>query len=132
MHNMTKWMQIKYEAMTIKPIKTKKDYQVAMNRLDAIFDSKPGTPTGDELEILTMLIEKYEDEHVQIDYPDPIEAIKFRMEQMGYTQNDLAKVVGLKSRASELLNKKRKLTLDMIRKLHISLSIPTDVLIQDY
>jgi HTH-type transcriptional regulator / antitoxin HigA len=125
-------MQIKYETMTIKPIKTKKDYQAAMNRLDAIFDSKPGTPSGDELEILTMLIEKYEDEHVQIDYPDPIEAIKFRMEQMGYTQNDLAKVVGLKSRASELLNKKRKLTLDMIRKLHISLSIPTDVLIQDY
>jgi HTH-type transcriptional regulator / antitoxin HigA len=132
MHNMTKWMQIKYEAMTIKPIKTKKDYQAAMNRLDAIFDSKPGTPAGDELEILTMLIEKYEDAHVQIDYPDPIEAIKFRMEQMGYTQNDLAKVVGLKSRASELLNKKRKLTLDMIRKLHISLSIPTDVLIQEY
>jgi HTH-type transcriptional regulator/antitoxin HigA len=132
MHNMTKWMQIKYETMTIKPIKTKKDYQAAMNRLDAIFDSKPGTPTGDELEILTMLIEKYEDEHVQIDYPDPIEAIKFRMEQMGYTQNDLAKVVGLKSRASELLNKKRKLTLEMIRKLHISLSIPTDVLIQEY
>jgi len=132
MHNMTKWMQIKYETMTIKPIKTKKDYQAAMNRLDAIFDSKPGTSTGDELEILTMLIEKYEDEHVQIDYPDPIEAIKFRMEQMGYTQNDLAKVVGLKSRASELLNKKRKLTLDMIRKLHISLSIPTDVLIQEY
>jgi HTH-type transcriptional regulator / antitoxin HigA len=132
MHNMTKWMQIKYEIMTIKPIKTKKDYQAAMNRLDAIFDSKLGTPAGDELEILTMLIEKYEDEHVQIDYPDPIEAIKFRMEQMGYTQNDLAKVVGLKSRASELLNKKRKLTLDMIRKLHISLSIPTDVLIQDY
>lgn len=132
MHNMTKWMQIKYEAMTIKPIKTKKDFQTAMNRLDVIFDSKPGTPTGDELEILTMLIEKYEDEHVQIDYPDPIEAIKFRMEQMGYTQNDLAKVVGLKSRASELLSKKRKLTLDMIRKLHISLSIPTDVLIQEY
>jgi HTH-type transcriptional regulator/antitoxin HigA len=125
-------MQIKYEIMTIKPIKTKKDYQAAMNRLDVIFDAKPGTLTGDELEILTMLIEKYEDEHVQIDYPDPIEAIKFRMEQMGYTQNDLAKVVGLKSRASELLNKKRKLTLDMIRKLHISLSIPTDVLIQEY
>jgi HTH-type transcriptional regulator/antitoxin HigA len=125
-------MQIKYEIMTIKPIKTKKDYQAAMNRLDVIFHAKPGTLTGDELEILTMLIEKYEDEHVQIDYPDPIEAIKFRMEQMGYTQNDLAKVVGLKSRASELLNKKRKLTLDMIRKLHISLSIPTDVLIQEY
>jgi HTH-type transcriptional regulator/antitoxin HigA len=125
-------MQVKYKIMTIKPIKTKKDYQAALNRLDLIFDAKPGTLAGDELEILTMLIEKYEDEHVQIDYPDPIEAIKFRMEQMGYTQNDLAKVVGLKSRASELLNKKRKLTLDMIRKLHISLSIPTDVLIQEY
>lgn len=129
---MTRWMQIKYEIMTIKPIKTKKDYHAAMNRLDVIFDAKPGTPAGDELEIMTMLIEKYEDEHFQLGYPDPIEAIKFRMEQMGYTQNDLAKVVGLKSRASELLNKKRKLTLDMIRKLHISLSIPTDVLIQEY
>jgi HTH-type transcriptional regulator/antitoxin HigA len=125
-------MQVKYETMTIKPVKTKKDYQAAMNRIDVIFDAKPGTPAGDELEILAMLIEKYEDEHVHIDYPDPIEAIKFRMEQMGYTQNDLAKVVGLKSRASELLSKKRKLTLDMIRKLHISLSIPTDVLIQEY
>ncbi len=92
--------------MKIKPIRTKKDYQVALKRLEIIFDSKPGTPAGDELEILTMLIEKYEDGHVQIDYLDPIQAIKFRMEQMGYTQNDLAKVVGLKSRASELLNKK--------------------------
>ena len=118
--------------MTLKPIKTKKDYQAALIRLDAIFDAKPGTPSGDELEILSMLIEKYEEETTQIDYPDPIEAIKFRMEQMGYSQNDLAKMVGLKSRASELLNRKRKLTLDMIRRLHESLSIPTDVLIQDY
>ena len=118
--------------MTIKPIKTKKDYQQAMNRLDVIFDAKRGTPAGDELEILSILIEKYEAEHVLIEFPDPIEAIKFRMEQMGYTQNDLAKVVGLKSRASELLNKKRKLTLEMIRKLHVSFSIPTEVLIQEY
>jgi HTH-type transcriptional regulator/antitoxin HigA len=118
--------------MTLKPIKTKKDYEAALMRLDEIFDAKPGTPQGDELEILSILIERYENERTAIDYPDPIEAIKFRMEQLGYTQNDLAKVVGLKSRASELLNRKRKLTLEMIRKIHQSLSIPTEVLIQDY
>jgi len=118
--------------MTIRPIKTKKDYQAAMNRLETIFDAQPGTPEGDELEVLGILIEKYEQEHYPIAYPDPIEAIKFRMEQMGYNQSDLAKVVGLKSRASEILNKKRKLTLEMIRKLHQVLGIPTDVLIQSY
>lgn len=118
--------------MTIKPIKTKKDYQAAMNRLETIFDAKPGTPEGDELEVLGILIDKYEQEHYPIDYPDPIEAIKFRMEQLGYNQNDLAKVVGLKSRASEILNRKRKLTLEMIRQLHEVLGIPTDVLIQSY
>lgn len=118
--------------MTIKPIKTKKDYQAAMNRLEAIFDAKLGTPAGDELEVLGILIDNYEREHAPIAYPDPIEAIKFRMEQMGYTQSDLARVVGLKSRASEILNKKRKLTLEMIRQLHEVLHIPTDVLIQNY
>lgn len=84
------------------------------------------------MEILGILIDKYEQEYYPFDYPDPIEAIKFRMEQMGYSQNDLAKVVGLKSRASEILNKKRKLTLEMIRQLHQALNIPTDVLIQNY
>jgi HTH-type transcriptional regulator / antitoxin HigA len=118
--------------MTIKPIKTKKDYQAAMNRLEAIFDAKPGTLEGDELEVLGILIDKYEQEHYPIGYPDPIEAIKFRMEQLGYSQSDLAKVVGLKSRASEILSKKRKLTLEMIRQLHQALGIPTDVLIQSY
>lgn len=118
--------------MTIKPIKTNKDYQAAMTRLETIFDALPGTPEGDELEVLGILIEKYEQLHFPIAYPDPIEAIKFRMEQMGYNQSDLAKVVGLKSRASEILSKKRKLTLDMIRQLHEALGIPTDVLIQSY
>ena len=118
--------------MKIKPIKTKKDHQAALKRLETIFDAKPGSPEGDELEILGMLIDKYEKEHDPIDYPDPIEAIKFRMEQLGYTQNDLARVVGLKSRASEILNRKRKLSLEMIRKLHKVLGIPTDVLIQSY
>ncbi|MEO6902185.1 MAG: helix-turn-helix domain-containing protein [Bacteroidia bacterium] len=118
--------------MTIKPIKTKKDYQQTLERLEKIFDSKKGTIEGDELEILGILIEKYEDEHFPIGFPDPIEAIKFRMQQMGYTQTDLAKVVGLKSRASEILNRKRKLTLEMIRQIHDSLKIPTEVLIQAY
>lgn len=118
--------------MTIKPIKTKRDYQAAMNRLEVIFDARPGTPEGDELEVLGILIDKYEQEHYPIGYPDPIEAIKFRMEQLGYSQSDLAKVVGLKSRASEILSKKRKLTLEMIRQLHQGLGIPTDVLIQSY
>jgi len=115
--------------MTIKPIKSKKDYQAALARLEQIFDAKPGSKDGDELEILGILIEKYEQTHYPIDYPDPIEAIKFRMEQLGYTQNDLARVVGLKSRASEILNRKRKLSLEMIRQIHQSLGIPTDVLI---
>jgi HTH-type transcriptional regulator / antitoxin HigA len=118
--------------MNLKPIRTKKDYQQALDRLEVIFDAKKGTDQGDELEILGILIEQYENEHFPIDLPDPIEAIKFRMEQMGYTQTDLARVVGLKSRASEILNRKRKLSLDMIRQLHEKLNIPTDVLIQAY
>jgi HTH-type transcriptional regulator/antitoxin HigA len=118
--------------MTLKPIKTKKDYQQGLERLELIFDAKKGTKEGDELEILGILIEQYEKVHFPIDLPDPIEAIKFRMEQLGYSQTDLAKVVGLKSRASEILNKKRKLSLDMIRQLHEKLNIPTDVLIQSY
>ena len=84
------------------------------------------------MELLGILIEQYENTHFPIDLPDPIEAIKFRMEQMGYNQNDLAKIIGLKSRASEILSKKRKLSLEMIRQLHTSLHIPTDVLIQTY
>ena len=118
--------------MNIKPIRTKKDYEQALNRLEVIFDSKKGTDKGDELEILGMLIENYENEKFPIGFPDPIEAIKFRMEQLGYNQTDLASIVGLKSRASEILNRKRKLSLEMIRQLHDRLNIPTEVLIQAY
>lgn len=118
--------------MSIKPIRTKKDYKAALQKMEKIFDAKPNSKEGDELEILGILIERYESDHYPIDYPDPIEAIKFRMEQLGYNQSDLAKVVGLKSRASEILNRKRKLTLEMIRQLHSSMNIPTNVLIQDY
>ncbi|CAN1560269.1 COG5499 Predicted transcription regulator containing HTH domain [Flavobacteriaceae bacterium] len=118
--------------MEIKPIKTENDYNKALQRLEIIFDAKNGSPEGDELEVLGILIDKYENEKFPISLPDPIEAIKFRMEQMGYNQNDLANIVGLKSRASEILNRKRKLSLEMIRQLHERLHIPTDVLIQNY
>ena len=118
--------------MEIKPIKNEKDYQDALNRLELIFESKKGTESGDELEILSILIDKYENENFPIGMPDPIEAIKFRMEQMGMKQKDLAEIVGFKSRVSEILNKKRKLTLEMIRKISFSLHIPTEVLVQEY
>jgi HTH-type transcriptional regulator/antitoxin HigA len=118
--------------MTIKLIKTKKDYQEALARLEIIFDAKKGSPKGDELEILSMLVDNYENDKFPIGFPDPVEAIKFRMEQLGYNQSDLANVVGLKSRASEILSKKRKLSLEMIRQIHDKLNIPTEVLIQAY
>lgn len=118
--------------MRLKPIKTEKDYLQALERLERVFDAKPGTQEGDELEILGILLEKYESENFPIDLPDPIEAIKFRMEQLNYSQNDLAEVIGLKSRASEILNRKRKLSLEMIRNLSDKLHIPSEVLIQAY
>jgi HTH-type transcriptional regulator/antitoxin HigA len=118
--------------MDIKPIKTKRDYNQAIERLEIIFNAKSGSPEGDELEVLGILIDQYENENFPIGLPDPIEAIKFRMEQMGYNQSDLANIVGLKSRASEILNRKRKLTLEMIRQIHETMHIPTDVLIQTY
>ncbi len=118
--------------MNIKPIKTEDDYNQALERLEVIFDSKLNSPEGDELEVLGILINQFENENFPIGLPDPIEAIKFRMEQMGYNQTDLANIVGLKSRASEILNRKRKLSLEMIRQLNEKLNIPTDVLIQAY
>jgi HTH-type transcriptional regulator/antitoxin HigA len=118
--------------MNIKPIKTEKDYQNALSRLEEIFDSRPGTSEGDELDILALLIERYETEHYPIEAPDPIEAIKFRMEQMGYKQKDLEEIIGYKGHVSEILNKKRKLSLEMIRNLHEKLNIPLAALVQAY
>ena len=118
--------------MDIRPIKNIEDYDKALERLELIFDAKQGTAEGDELEILTILIDKYEKENFPIDLPDPIEAVKFRMEQLNMKQKDLAQTIGFKSRVSEVLNKKRKLTLEMIRKLHEELNIPTDILIREY
>jgi HTH-type transcriptional regulator / antitoxin HigA len=118
--------------MNIKLIKTEIDYKQAIDRLEIIFDAKKDSKEGDELMLLGILIDQYENEHFPINLPDPIEAIKFRMEQMGYNQNDLVKIIGLNSRTSEILNRKRKLTLKMIRTLHEKLNIPTEILIQAY
>lgn len=128
---MIKLTQTKFK-MKIKPIRNEADYQKALERLEVIFDAKRGTEEGDELEILAMLIDNYENENFPIDMPDPIAAINFRMEQMGLKQKDLVKMIGFKSRVSEIMNKKRKLTLEMIRKLNADLNIPTEILIQDY
>ncbi len=118
--------------MGIKVLKTEKDYNQALKRLEEIFHAQAGTKEGDEAELLTILIEKYEEEHFPIEAPDPVEAIKFRMEQMGMTNKDLAEVLGYKSRVSEVLNRKRKLTLRMIKRLHEKLKIPYESLIADY
>jgi len=129
--NMTKLTQTKFR-MNIKPIRNEADYQKALERLEIIFDAKKGTYEGDELEILAIVIDNYENENFPIGMPDPISAINFRMEQMGLKQKDLVDMIGFKSRVSEIMNKKRKLTLEMIRKLNAKLNIPTEVLIQDY
>ena len=118
--------------MVNKVIKTEEEYNLALARLEEIFDSEVGTSEGDELELLSLLIDNYEKVHYPIDLPDPIEAIKFRMEQLDYKPKDLAKILGFRSRVTEVLNKKRKLSLDMIRRLNRDLHIPTSVLVQDY
>src|SRR5690554_138757 len=129
--NMIKLTQTKFK-MKVKPIRNEADYQKALDRLEVIFDAKRGMEEGDELEILAMVIDNYENENFPIDMPDPISAINFRMEQMGLKQKDLVKMIGFKSRVSEIMNKKRKLTLEMIRKLNADLNIPTEILIQYY
>jgi len=118
--------------MEHKVIKTEEGYKQALKRLDVIFDANSGTPEGDELDLLSLLIDNYEKIHCPIDLPDPIEAIKFRMEQMNYKQKDLADVIGFRSRVTEILGKKRKLSLDMIRKINKQMNISTEVLIQEY
>lgn len=118
--------------MNIKPIKNDEDYFAALERLEVIFDAPIDSPEGDEAEILTLLIENFENKYYPIEAPDPIEAIKIRMEEMNYLQKDLVGVIGGKSRVSEILNRKKKLTVDMIRKLTEILKLPSDLLIQDY
>jgi len=118
--------------MNIKPIKSEQNYMDALDKIESLMHAKPNTPQMDELEVLTTLVEAYEEQFYKIDAPDPIEAIKFRMEQEGLKQKDLVAIVGSKSRVSEVLNRKRKLTIEMIRNLHKQLNIPIESLFLDY
>jgi HTH-type transcriptional regulator / antitoxin HigA len=118
--------------MNIRPIKSEADYKIALKRLEEVFDAPVGEPEGDEADILGMLIDEYEKKHYPIEAPDPIEAIKIRMEELQLKQIDLVDVIGSKSRVSEVLNRKRKLTLDMIRNLSKYLNLSPDLLITDY
>ena len=118
--------------MEIKPIKTQIDYDKALERLEIIFDANPDSKEGDEAEILSLLIENFENKHYPIDSPDPIEAIKIRMEEMNLKQKDLVGIIGGKSRVSEILNKKKKLTVEMIRELERFLQISASVLVNNY
>jgi HTH-type transcriptional regulator/antitoxin HigA len=115
--------------VTITPIRTKKDYDKALTQIGKLLEAKKGTPEFDSLEVLSVLVEDYERKHYPIPPPDPIEAIKFRMEQMGLTKKDLETCIGPRSRVSEVLNHKRSLSLAMIRKLRTKLDIPTEVLV---
>jgi HTH-type transcriptional regulator/antitoxin HigA len=116
--------------MRIKPIKSERDYRTAMKLIDALIDARPNTPDGDRLEILVTLVDAWEEKHHPIDPPDPVEAIRFAMEQRGMTRHDLEPLIGSRARVAEILNYKRTLTLPMIRRLHEGLGIPAEVLIR--
>ena len=118
--------------MNIKLIKTEQDYQAALNRLEEIFDTPVGSPESDEADILGLLVDEYEKEHYPLEAPDPIEAIKIRMEELNLKQIDLIPEIGGKSRVSEILNRKRRLTIEMIRKLKKRLNLSAELLIGDY
>jgi HTH-type transcriptional regulator/antitoxin HigA len=117
--------------MVNRLIKTESDYEQALSRIEELMDAETGTPEADELELMATLVEMYEDTHYWIDYPDPIDAIRFRMEQGGLKQADLVPYIGSASRVSEILKGKRTLSLSMIRKLHEGLGIPAEVLLQN-
>jgi len=114
----------------VKPIRTEKDYELALKEVERLWGTRSGTPDGDRLDVLATLIERYEEEHYPMDPPDPIEAIKFRMEQRGLTRKDLEPLIGTRTRVAEVLNRKRSLSIDMIRRLHKTLGISAEVLIQ--
>ena len=117
--------------MDIQPIKNEKNYDKALAEIEALWGAEEGTGEGDKLDILLVLVEDYEEKHHQISPPDPIEAIKFRMEQMNLTRKDLEPFIGGRGRVSEVLNHRRGLSLSMIRSLHSNLSIPLESLIND-
>ena len=117
-------------ASELRPIRTETDYEAALAEVGRLWGAKSGTPTGDRLDVLVTLIEAYEDKHYPMDPPDPIEAIGFRMEQQGLTRKDLEPMIGTRNRIAEVLNRKRGLSIEMIRSLHDKLGISAEVLIR--
>lgn len=117
-------------AIEMKPIRTEADYEAALNEVKALWCAASNTPKGDRLDVLATLIEVYEAKHHAMDPPDPVEAIKFRMEQQGLTRKDLQNIIGTRTRIAEVLNRKRSLSIGMIRRLHNELGISAEVLIQ--
>lgn len=115
--------------MDIRPIKTEQDYNFVLSRIEELWGAKKDTPEGDELDLLVTLVESYEMKHFPIAPPDPVDAIKFRMEQMGMTSADMVQYLGSQSRVSEILNRKRRLTLGMIKSLYKELKIPAEILL---
>jgi HTH-type transcriptional regulator/antitoxin HigA len=118
--------------MQIRPIKTKADHRAALKQIERLMDAKPGTPAGDRLEILTTLVDHYESQHEPIEPPDPIDALLYHMESRGLSRRDLEPFLGSRARIAEVLNRRRPLTIDMIRKLHEGLGISAEVLIRPY
>lgn len=114
----------------LKPIRTEADYQAALAEVERLWGARSGTAKGDRLDILATLIDAYEQANHGIDLPDPIDALKFRMEQMGLTRKDLEPIIGSRARVAEVLNRKRGLSIEMIRRLHEKLEIPADILIK--
>lgn len=117
-------------ATDLKPIRTEADYEAALVEVESLWGAKGGTPMGDRLDILATLIDAYEAKHYPMDPPDPIEAIRFRMEQQGLTRKDLEPMIGTRNRIAEVFNRKRGLSIEMIRQLHEKLGIPADILIR--
>jgi HTH-type transcriptional regulator / antitoxin HigA len=115
--------------MDIRPIKTEQDYNTVLSRIEELWGAKKDSPEGDELDLLVTILESYEMKHFPIAPPDPIDAIKFRMEQMGMSTADMVKYLGSQSRVSEVLNRKRKLSLSMIKSLYKGLKIPAEILL---
>lgn len=117
--------------MDIRPIKSERDYRRTLKLIDQLMDARPNTPEGDRLDVLATLVEAWEEKHHPIDAPDPIDAIRFAMEQRGLDRRDLEPLIGSRARVAEVLNGKRRLTLPMIRRLHDRLGIPAEVLIRE-
>jgi HTH-type transcriptional regulator/antitoxin HigA len=115
---------------SVRPIRGKKDYEAALKEVERLWGAKLGTPEGDRLDVLATLIDVYETTHFPMDPPDPVEAIKFRMEQQGLTRKDLEPLIGTRTRVAEILNRRRSLSIEMIRRLHKTLGISADVLIR--